>query len=116
MSRKSAVPPASGDLTRLLDTERRLAERLQAARAEAEVLLARARSDAEQREATLAAEQVSDQRSMADRLLGERAKREQEIAADAQRQVSAYVDVSEERLTAITRTLARRLLDDEGDS
>jgi vacuolar-type H+-ATPase subunit H len=116
MSRNSAVQPPAGDLTRLLDTERWLAERLQAARSEAEALLARARSDVEQREATLAAELESDQRSMADRLLGERGKREQEIADAAQRQVSAYVDVSDERLTAIARALTRRLLDDESDS
>lgn len=106
-------PVHAGDLARLLETERRLGERLQSARAEADVLVAHAREAAGQREALLAAELESDQRSMADRLLGERAKREQEIAVAAQRQVSAYADVSDERLTAIARTLARRLLDDE---
>ena len=106
-------PVHAGDLARLLETERRLAERLESARAEADALVAHAREAAEQREATLAAELESDQRSMADRLLGERAKREQEIADAAQRQISAYADVSDERLTAVARALARRLLDDE---
>ena len=113
MTRDSSVHPASGDLTRLLDTERRLAERLRAARAEAEAVLARALSDAEQREASLAAELDADQQRMAQRLVRERRKREREIADDAQRQVSAYADVSDERLTALARALARRLLDDE---
>ena len=106
-------PVHAGDLARLLETERRLGERLQSARAEAEALLAHAREAAEQCEATLAAELESDQRSMAERLLGERGRRDQEIADAAQRQVSAYADVSDERLTAITRALAHRLLDDE---
>ena len=113
MTRNSAVHAPPGDLTRLLDTERRLAERLRAARVDAEAVLARARSDAEQREATLAAELESDERSMAERLIGEREKREREIAADAQRQVGAYADVSDERLTTVARALAGRLLDDE---
>ena len=97
----------------MLDTERRLALRLQTARAEAEALMTRARSDAEQREATLGAELESDQQRMAERLIRERRKREREIADDAQRQVSAYAGVSDERLTAIARALARRLVDDE---
>ena len=97
----------------MLDTERQLAERLHAARSEAEALLVRARSDAEQREATLAAELESDQQRMTERLIRERRKREREIADDAQRQVSAYTDVSDARLTAIARALARRLVDDE---
>ena len=97
----------------MLDTERQLAERLRAAGSEAEALLARARSDAEQREATLAAELESDQQRMAERLIRERRKREREIADDAQRQVSAYAGVSDERLTAIAHALAHRLLDDQ---
>lgn len=106
-------PVHAGDLARLLETERRLGERLQSARAEADALVARAREAARQREARLAAELESDERSMAERLLDERGKREHEIADAAQRQVSAYADVSDERLTAITRALAHRLLDDE---
>ena len=113
MSRNPVVPPPSGDLTRLLDTERQLADRLRAARAEAEALLARARSDAGQREARLVAELELEERSLTERLIGERTTREREIAADAQRQVSAYADVSNERLTTIARALARRLLDEE---
>ena len=113
MSSNPAVHPSPGDLTRLLDTERQLAERLRAAREEAEALLARARSDAEQHEATLASELESDERSMAERLLSERRKREQEIAVEAHCQGRAYADVSDERLTAIARVLAHRLLDGE---
>ena len=97
----------------MLDTERQLAERLRAARAEAEALLVRARVNAAQREAKLAAELELDERSLTERLIGEREKHEREIADDAQRRLSAYADVSDERMTALARALARRLLDDE---
>lgn len=108
---RDAVP--AGDLARLLDTERRLAERLRSARAEAESVIARARADVEQREAALAAELEADQRRMLERLARERRKREREIADDAQRQVNAYAGVSVQRLSAVVHTLGRRLLGDE---
>jgi vacuolar-type H+-ATPase subunit H len=101
------------DLTRLLDTERRLAERLRSARGEAESLIAQARTDVEQREAGLAAELEADERRMAERLARERRKREREITDEAQRQVDAYASVSGQRLGAVVHTLASRLLDDE---
>jgi hypothetical protein len=72
----------------------------------------RARSDAAQREAALATELEADERRMAERLVRERRKREREIADDAQRPISAYAGVSDERLTAIARALAR-LVDNE---
>ena len=105
--------PPAGDLARLLDTERRLGERLQAARAEAEALVAQARAAAEKREAALAAQLETDQRLMGERLERERRKREREIADAAQREVEAYERVSAERLKGIARALAPRLLDDE---
>jgi len=108
---RDSVPATN--LTRLLDTERRLAERLQAARADAESVVAQARADVAQREAALAAELEADERRMTERLARERRKREREIADDAQRQIDAYAGVSTQRLSAVVRTLAPRLLDDE---
>jgi hypothetical protein len=108
-------PVPAGELARLLDTERRLGQRLQSARAEAEALVAHAREAAAQREAALAAQLETDQRRMAERLTRERRKREREIAAAAERDVEAYERVSAPRLKEIARALAPRLLDDEGD-
>lgn len=107
-------PVPAGDLARLLDTERRLAERLRSTHAEADAVIAQARVDAEQREAALAAELEADERRMTERLAGERRQREREVADDAQRQIDAYAGVSTKRLSALVRTLAPRLLDDEG--
>ena len=108
---RDSVPAT--DLTRLLDTERRLAERLRSARAEAESVIARARADVEQRETALAAELEADERRMSERLARERRKREREIADEAKRQVDAYTGVSAQRIGAIVHALTRRLLDDE---
>jgi hypothetical protein len=108
---RDSVP--STDLTRLLDTERRLAERLQSARAEAESVIARARADVAQREAALAAELEADERRMTERLALERRARERDIADEAERQVNAYAGLSAERLSATVHALARRLLEDE---
>jgi vacuolar-type H+-ATPase subunit H len=102
----------AGDLARLLDTERRFAERLRSVRAEAESVIARARAEGERLEAALAAELEADQRRMVERLTRERRKREREIAAEAEHQVSVYVGVSAQRLDAVAHALGRRLLDD----
>ncbi|MGH7521403.1 MAG: hypothetical protein ACREMI_08995 [Gemmatimonadales bacterium] len=105
---------SAGDLAQLLETERRLAERLQAAHVEAEALVAQARAAAERREATLAAQLEADQRLMGARLERERRKREREIEAAAEHEVEAYARVSTPRLKEIARILAPRLLADEG--
>lgn len=114
MTRDAAVHPPPGDFTRLLDTERRLAGRLHAARAEAESIVARARAAAAQREAALAAQLETEERRMAERLTRERRKREREIVAAAEHEVEAFARVSTQRLKEIARTLAPRLLDDDG--
>lgn len=110
MTRES-VP--AGDLARLLDTERRLGERLQSARAEAEALVAHAREAAVQREAALAAQLEADERLMSARLQRERRKREREIAAVAQREVEAFQRVSARRVAEVARIVAGRLLDED---
>jgi len=108
---RDSVP--AGDLARLLDIERRLGERLQSARAEAEALVAHAREAAAQREAALAAQLDIEERRMGERLTRERRKREREIVVAAEHEVEAYARVSTQRLKAIARTLAPRLLDGE---
>lgn len=112
MTRDSTSVPQR-DLARLLETERRLAERLQSARAEADALVARTRSDVQQREAALAEELEGDERRLMDRLVRERQQREREIAEAGRREVESYERVSEQRLAEIARQLRVRLLDDE---
>jgi hypothetical protein len=106
-------PIPAGDLARLLDTERRLAERLQAAHVEADALVAQERAAAERREAALAAQLEAEERLMDARLEQERRKREREIEAAAEHEVEVYAGVSTPRLKEIAQTLAPRLLDDE---
>ncbi len=107
----ASVP--AGDLARLLETERRLGERLRSARSEAEALVAQARADVAQREAALDAELEGDERRVTERLARDRRKREREIADEAERQVAAFAAVSAQRVRAVVRTLTQRLLDDE---
>lgn len=103
----------AGDLARLLETERRLGERLRAARAEADALEAQAQTAAERRDAALAADLEDEERLADERLSGEQRKREREIADDAQRQIEAYQRIPARRLTELAKTLADRLLEED---
>ena len=102
----------AGDLARLLETERRLGERLRTARADADALVAQAQAAAERRDAALAADLKAEERLADERLSGELRKREQEIADDAQRQIEAYQRIPASRLTELAKSLADRLLEE----
>ena len=104
----------AGDLERLLETERRLGERLRAARAEADALVTQAQAAAVARDAALAGELESEERLADERLGREHSEREREIADDAQRQIDAYERIPARRLSEIAKHLARRLLKEEG--
>lgn len=112
MTHASSVHP--GDLERLLETERRLGERLRAARAEADALVSRAQAAAVAREAALAAELEAEERLSDERLGREHREREREIADDAQRQIDAYQRIPAKRLSEIATRVTRRLLEEDG--
>jgi hypothetical protein len=92
----------------LLATERRLEERLRAARAERDQVIARAQAAAESRERAVAAELELEQRRLADGLEAERRQGEQDIAAAAERQAAAFEGIPPESVAAIARDLALR--------
>lgn len=93
--------PGRGDLARLLETERRLEERLRAAGAEAETVVARAQLEAERQEATLEAELAEAGRRLDESLAAEDRRRAAEIADAAAREVEAYGRVTPARLAAV---------------
>lgn len=103
---RDAVP--ASDLARLLETERRLEERLRAARAERDGLIAEAQAAAESRERELAAGLEHEQRRLAAALEAERLQGEREIADAAELQVAAFEGVPPERVVAVARDLALR--------
>jgi hypothetical protein len=105
----------TGDLERLLETERRLGERLRAARAEADALVAQAQVAAVAIEGALAAELEAEERLADERLAREHRQREGEIADDAQRQIDAYERIPAKRLSEVAKRLARRLLEKAGN-
>jgi vacuolar-type H+-ATPase subunit H len=104
------APPPQGDLTRLLETERRLDERLSAARTAGETLVARAEADARRREAALEAELETEERRLDQTLAAERQARAAEIVENARRTAAAYEAVEPGRLAAVARHLAERFL------
>jgi hypothetical protein len=112
-SERTQAAAPQGDLARLLETERRLEERLQAARLEANGLIARVRLEAEQREQAFAAELDAEAQRLADALEAERQRREAEIAAAAGVEAEAYDRVPAARLAAVARDLAARLIEQE---
>lgn len=104
------VPAPQGDLARLLDTERRLEERLHAARAESAALVADAQRAAAQEEATLESQLAEAGRQLDESLAAEAQRRTAEIAEAAAGEVRAYERVSAARLAAVAAALAERFL------
>ncbi len=104
----ASSPP--GELARLLETERRIEERLRAARAEVEALLARAQQDAERQEAVLESQLADATRRLDEDLAAEGRRRAAEIADAADREAQAYERVTPARLAAVARALAERFL------
>ena len=108
---RDSVP--ARDLARLLETERRLGERLRSARVEAEALVVRAQADAERCEAAQADQLESDERLLHERLTQERQAQERAINDAAEREITFYRGISPARLATVARRLGDRLLDDE---
>jgi vacuolar-type H+-ATPase subunit H len=111
VSRGTASPsPPQGEFTRLLETERRLAERVQQARMEADGIVAAAQAEAAQREAALAAEVAAAREALDQAFDTERQKRAAEIAAAAAREAAAFERIPAERVAAVARGLAEQVL------
>jgi len=113
-SERTHAAAPQGDLARLLETERRLEERLRAARAEAEALVAQAQQAAEQEDAALEAQLADAARLLDESLAAEGRRRTAEIADAADRKAQAYERVPPARLSAVARALAERFLLAEG--
>jgi len=94
----------------LLETERRLEDRLLAARAEAVDIVAQAQEAADREAAALEAHLTEAARLLDQRLAAEGRRRAAAIAEAADREAQAYERVAAARLTAIAQTLAKRFL------
>jgi vacuolar-type H+-ATPase subunit H len=99
-----------GDLARLLETERRLEDRLLAARTEGAALVAQAQQAADREEATLEAQLAEAARLLDERLAAEGRRRAAEVSEAADREAQAYERVAPARLAAVAQTLAKRFL------
>jgi hypothetical protein len=95
--------------------ERRLEERLRAARAEAAALVTAARAAAERRETELTSELAAQERILEESFAAERHSREAELEAAARREVERFAGVSDARIAALARTLAEQLVAREGE-
>lgn len=104
----AAVPQS--DLVRLLETERRLEDRVVAARAEAAALVARAQQAAAQEDAALDAQLAEAARVLDESLGAEGRRRTTEIADAADREAQAYERVTPAKLVAVAKALAERFL------
>lgn len=104
----TTAPPS--DLARLLGTERRLEERLRAARADAEGVVAQAEQAAAAEEAALDAQLADAARALDASLDAEGRRRSTEIADAADRKVQAYDRVTPAKLVAVAKALAERFL------
>jgi F0F1-type ATP synthase membrane subunit b/b' len=108
------APAASGDLSRLLETERRLEAQLAAARAEAEALLAAARREAAQLE--------TGQRAGLDRALAalekelreERERRLAGIEAESRGEVARWDGMGDGEVARLAGMVVRRVISGAG--
>jgi len=113
MKTNPSAPPAA-DLPRLVEAERRLDERLAAARAEATRIVAAAREAARGREAGLQAELDEIERGLREAADAEGASRARAIEDAAQREVAAYDRVDASRITQLARHVVAQVVGERG--
>lgn len=101
--------PAEGDLARLLETERRLAEVLRRARADGEALVADARARADERAVAAAAELAAALGALDARLAEEARAAVAAVTAEASAHAARFAAISDERVAALATALAARL-------
>lgn len=109
MQRSVAEP---GELTRLLETERRLEGELRKARARADALRAEAVEAARRRVAGIDAALTAAEQALTTELTAERRRRQEEITADADRTIARYEGLDDTRLLAVARQLVALFLAD----
>ena len=98
------------ELERLIETERRLDDRLRRAREEAAAIVRDARQSVGNHEAALAAELEAAARTAGATLAAERERVAAEIATEARGRVASYDGVDEPRVQAAAWALVERLL------
>ena len=114
LMKTNASPPPAADLPRLVETERRLDERLVAARAEATRIVVAAREAVQAREAGLQAELDEIERRLREAVDAEGAGRAREIEAAAERAVEAYDRVDEVRIGELARYVVAQVVGERG--
>ena len=102
------------ELERLIETERRLDDRLNRAREEAAAMVREARESVAHREAALATELEAAARTAGATLAAERERVAAEIATEARSRVASYDGVDEPRVQAAGWALVERLLAGRG--
>jgi vacuolar-type H+-ATPase subunit H len=111
----NAAPPPAADLSRLVEAERRLDERLAAARAEAAGIVDAARAAARALDAGLAAELEESDRRLSAAAAAELARRAEGIEAAARRATETFAGLDEARIGELAdHVVARVAGPDEG--
>jgi len=94
----SPPPHAPGDLEALLETERALSERVTAAHAEADAIVAAARDEVARREAGLDAELAAARQEVEVRLAAERERRIASVREEFRRRTAAWETLGDDRI------------------
>lgn len=111
MTAHPAAPPAAAtDLARLIETERRLEERLARAREEASRAVATARAAAAEAERALEREIEADAVRLTEQLEGEHRAAVAAIEVEARRAVATYDGVTDEAAAGLARAVTDRVL------
>lgn len=105
-----AAPARAGDLEALLELERTLAERLAAARVEAQRLLEDAHADAAAREAKIEAELAASAEELRARLTVERERRLAAVAEEGRQRIAAWDAADDSTVARAAGTVADALI------
>ena len=109
-SNPSVPSDGTGDLSRLLATERRLEEMIEHARQEAAALVSRAREEAAAREAAVATEFEAGLRALEAGIAAERQRRETELAEAMRQDAQRFDSLDSDRVDALARYVVARVI------
>jgi len=108
---QSASPPrASGDLQALLDLERSIAERLAAARNEADAITRAARDEVARREAGFEAELAAARAQVESRVAQERERRLAAVRDEFRRRTARWEQLDQPRIDRAARAVVAALV------
>lgn len=102
--------PATGELGRLLETEQRLEQRLQAARREAAALVDQARQAARAREARLAEELEAAERDLRRRVTDETNRHIRALGQKAEAEVRRFAGAPDSVIDRLARMVVERVV------